>query len=162
MHGLREGFGGFDFLIGDWTIENGVLAERLKGSTTRDRFSATSTVQKVMDGCGNLDQMFIPERGFTGMTLRLFDPAARLWSICWSDTRSHRLFLPTIGRFDNGVGRLHGDDVEAGIPVKVTFLWTTGLWTTGSTPVWEQSFSSDGGQAWEKNWVMRFTRRVSS
>lgn len=147
------GFADFDFLIGEWTIRNEVLKERLAGSTEWETFPATSKVEKVMDGSGNLDQMFIPARGFTGMTLRLYDPATRLWSIYWSDTKSFRLFPPTVGRFEDGRGEFFGDDVEAGQAVRVRFDWTG-----GESPLWEQSMSTDGGQTWEKNWVMRFSR----
>jgi len=152
------GFGDFDFLVGEWTIANEVLTKRLAGATEWERFGATSRVEKVMRGPdgvfgGNLDQMFVPERGFTGMTLRLYDPASGLWSIYWSDTKSHRLFPPTVGRFEDGRGVFIGDDVEGGVPVKVRFLWTG-----GTRPVWEQAMSADGGASWEVNWVMRFER----
>lgn len=148
-----KGFADFDFLIGDWNITNEFLKERLKGSTDWETFLATSRVEKVMDGAGNLDQMSIPARGFNGMTLRLYNPADGAWSIYWSDTKSFRLFPPTIGRFDNGRGEFFGDDVEGGRPVRVRFLWTA-----GASPRWEQSFSTDGGRTWELNWVMRFER----
>jgi hypothetical protein len=152
------GFDDFDFLIGEWRITNERLTERLKGSTDWETFPATSKVEKVMrapDGTygGNLDQMFIPAKGFTGMTLRLYDPATQLWSIYWSDTNTHKLFPPTIGRFEGGHGVFFGDDVEGGVPVKVRFDWTA-----GESPVWEQAMSPDGGERWEKNWVMRFER----
>lgn len=151
---MREaGFGDFDFLIGEWSITNESLKERLKGSTEWQTFPATSRVEKVMDGAGNLDQMFVPARGFTGMTLRLYDPAADLWSIYWSDTKSFRLFPPTVGRFADGRGEFFGDDVECGTPVRVRFLWTA-----GKSPRWEQAFSTDGGETWELNWVMKFER----
>lgn len=148
-----EGFGDFDFLIGEWNITNEFLKERLKGSTDWETFPATSRVEKVMDGTGNLDQMSIPARGFSGMTLRLYDPATDEWSVYWSDTKSFRLFPPTIGRFENCRGEFFGDDIEGGTPVRVRFLWTA-----GPSPRWEQSFSTDGGRTWELNWVMRFER----
>ena len=147
------GFDDFDFLIGTWNIENEFLKQRLAGASDWETFPATSRVEKVMDGSGNLDQMFVPARGFTGMTLRLYDPATRLWSIYWSDTKSFRLFPPTIGRFENGRGVFFGDDVEGGVPLRVRFDWTA-----GASPVWEQSFSTDGEKTWEKNWIMRFER----
>lgn len=150
---LDAGFADFDFLIGEWNIENELLRERLVGSSAWETFPATSKVEKVMDGCGNLDQMFVPRRGFTGMTLRLYDPATKLWSIYWSDTKSFRLFPPTVGRFEDGSGEFFGDDVEGGRPVRVRFRWTA-----GETPRWEQAMSTDGGRSWELNWVMKFTR----
>lgn len=132
-----SGFGDFDFLIGDWTVTNERLRERLAGSTEWETFVAFSRVEKVMqapDGTfgGNLDQMTVPERGFTGMTLRLYNPGTGLWSIYWSDTRSFRLFPPMVGRFEDGRGEFYGDDVEGGVPVRVRFLWTGGKARVGS------------------------------
>lgn len=152
------GFADFDFLIGEWSITNECLRERLKGSAEWETFSATSRVEKVMpdpDGVfgGNLDQMFVPARGFTGMTLRLYNPETGLWSIYWSDTRSHRLFPAMVGKFENGRGEFYGDDVEGGQKVLVRFLWLP-----GTSPRWEQAMSVDGGETWEVNWVMRFER----
>jgi hypothetical protein len=154
-----SGFDDFDFLIGEWTIRNAVLRQRLAGSTDWDEFDATSRVEKVMPGMdgvfgGNLDQMVVPARGFTGMTLRLYNPQTRLWSIYWTDTKSFRLFPPTVGKFESGAGTFLGDDVEGGRPVKVRFDWTA-----GESPVWEQAMSADEGATWETNWVMRFERK---
>jgi hypothetical protein len=154
---IDPGFADFDFLIGEWDVENEYLNRRLAGSDEWETFPATSRAEKVMDGHANLDQMFVPARGFTGMTLRLYDPQTKLWSIYWSDTKSFRLFPPTIGKFEDGRGVFFGDDVEDGTPVKVRFLWTP-----GTSPRWEQSMSADGGATWELNWVMKFTRRQAS
>ena len=158
-----SGFGDFDFLIGDWIITNEFLRGRLAGSTTWETFPATSRVEKVMpipEGSsgagghgGNLETMFVPARGFTGMTLRLFDPSSGLWSLYWSDTKSFRLFPPTVGKFRDGHGQFFGEDEEDGVPVCVRFDWRS-----EEQPVWEQSFSTDGGDSWEKNWIMRFAR----
>ncbi|HEY6632317.1 MAG TPA: hypothetical protein VIZ90_12760 [Rhizobiaceae bacterium] len=156
------GFDDFDFLIGRWAIANEVLKTRLVGSDEWETFPANASVEKVMPipagphaggHGGNLDTMFVPSRGFTGMSLRLFNPDTGLWSIYWSDTKSFRLFPPTLGRFENGRGAFFGDDVEGGVPVRVRFDWTV-----GDRPVWQQSFSTDGEKTWEKNWVMRFER----
>jgi len=37
----------------------------------------------------------------------------------------------------------------------VRFVWSN---VTAPTPRWEQAFSADGGETWETNWVMEFTR----
>lgn len=157
-----SGFDDFDFMIGDWDIANERLVGRLVGSDTWETFPATSRVEKVMPipagpnaggHGGNLDTMFVPERGFTGMTLRLFNPDTAEWSIYWSDTKSHKLFPAVVGRFDNGRGVFFSDDMEGDIPVRVRFDWIA-----GNSPEWRQSFSTDGEQTWELNWIMRFSR----
>ena len=118
----NPGFGDFDFLIGEWTISNEVLKRRLVGSSEwefpGDLEGREGDADPDGGFGGNLDQMFVPARGFTGMTLRLYDPQTELWSIYWSDTKSHRLFPPTIGRFEDGRGEFFGDDVEGGGPVR--------------------------------------------
>src|SRR5262249_29248012 len=96
------GFAGFDFLIGDWTIDNEFLKHRHVGSTEGEHFQSPSRCERIMDGHANLEQIWLPARAFTGMALRLYAPATQLWSICWSDTKSFRLFPPTIGRFGDG------------------------------------------------------------
>jgi hypothetical protein len=58
------------------------------------------------------------------------------------------------GRFVDGPGAFFGGDILNGQPIKVRFDWTPGE----ATARWEQSFSYDGGQTWEPNWVMSFTR----
>jgi hypothetical protein len=151
---LDAGFADFDFLIGAWEIDNEFLKGRLVGSTEWEQFLSTAVCEKVMDGHGNLDQISIPVRDLTGMTLRLYDPQAKLWSIYWSDTRSCRLFPPMTGKFADGRGEFFGDDVEGGRPVRVRFHWTG-----GESPRWEQAMSADGGETWELNWVMKFTSK---
>src|SRR5262249_19674186 len=92
---------------------------------------------------------------FMGMTLRLFDRATRRWSIWWASNRGSSLEPPVTGAFRDGVGRFEGDDVHAGMPVRVRFVWS------GIEPEraqWEQAFSADAGRTWETNWRMRFER----
>jgi hypothetical protein len=62
---------------------------------------------------------------------------------------------PVVGRFTDGRGEFHGDDVHDGTPIRVRYVW----WDiTPTSARWEQAFSADGGVTWETNWVMQFTR----
>lgn len=144
----------FDFLIGDWTIRNLRLKQRFAGCDDWDEFPATSRVRKLLQDTANLEEMDIPAKGFAGITLRLFNPRDGSWSLHWADSRSNRLFAPVIGRFDQDEGLFYGDDTDEGRPVRVRFLWEP----CQHTPCWEQAFSRDGGETWETNWMMRFTR----
>jgi hypothetical protein len=45
--------------------------------------------------------------------------------------------------------------VAGGRPILVRFTWSRVM---TRTPRWEQSFSADGGETWERNWIMDFTR----
>jgi hypothetical protein len=62
---------------------------------------------------------------------------------------------PVFGSFRHGLGIFEGEDEFAGRPILVRFIWSR---TTTPSPRWEQAFSADGGESWELNWVMDFTR----
>ena len=147
----------FDFWMGRWSVRNRRLVKRLAGSTEWEEFDATVVVRPTLDGLGNED-MFRTEHagGFTGMSFRFLDPETGRWSIYWADSRRPGLLdPPVLGAFEGDVGVFEGDDVFEGRPIRVRFLWSG---VTTPTPRWEQAFSDDGGETWETNWVMEFTR----
>ncbi|WP_405144926.1 hypothetical protein OG589_44040 [Sphaerisporangium sp. NBC_01403] len=145
----------FDFLIGTWNVTNRRLKERLKGCTEWDEFPGVSTSKSIFGGTGNMDEIDFPTMGFSGLTLRLYDPEREEWSLYWTSSRSSVIEPPVIGRFDGGVGEFYADDTHQGIPVRVRYLWS-GI--TATTCRWEQAFSTDGGRTWETNWIMEHTR----
>ena len=148
----------FDFFFGSWTVRNRYLGERLRGSDDWDEFEATSEARALPGVLGNEDE-FRTEAlgGFVGMSFRFFDPEAERWSIYWADSRRPGVLdPPVLGAFANGSGVFEGTDVLAGKPILVRFTWTD---VDTGAPRWEQAFSGDGGESWELNWVMEFTRR---
>jgi hypothetical protein len=145
----------FDFLLGSWTVVNRRLRSRLTGDDDWEVYPATTTCQRLLDGYGNLDEMFFPTKETRGMSLRLFDVERKEWSIYWANAQRGALDPPLVGKFDGDRGDFYADDVYDGKPIKVHFIWTG---TAGDSPRWEQEFSADGGQTWESNWVMEFTR----
>ena len=153
---LNDGRNDFDFFMGSWNCRHRRLRTLLTGSNDWYEFPGTSVARKILGGIGNVDENEFPTQGFSGMTLRLFDPATRLWAIYWANSRTGILFPPVFGRFENGEGRFHGDDEHDGRPIKVAYLWTR---ITPGACRWEQSFSRDGKE-WETNWIMEFTRAV--
>jgi hypothetical protein len=160
MRRMDDGRGDFDFLHGSWTVRNRRLARRLQGSDDWQEFDSVATVRPILHGLGNVDTISaenIPGIGaFEGVTLRLFDPEQRTWTIFWASTGSPgRLDPPLTGRFSDGRGVFEGDDSLDGQPVRVRFEWTT---DGANSARWQQAFSGDGGRTWEVNWVMEFTR----
>jgi hypothetical protein len=150
----------FDFIHGTWTVHN-----RKRRDVTDPacddwvEFPATSEAFPVLQGGGHLDRMTVPDAPdgppFEGMTLRLFDPDARTWSIWWSSTRAPgRLDPPVVGRFTDGRGVFEGDDLIGDRAVRLRFEWRA----DPVSPCWQQEFSYDGGDTWYLNWVMTFTR----
>jgi hypothetical protein len=151
-----NGIGDFDFFAGSWDVRHRRLRQWLAGCDVWDEFGSTTESWSLFDGAANVDELSVPERGFTGLSLRLLDPARGDWTIYWANSRDGRLQPPVTGRFSGGVGVFHGDDVHQGQPVRVRYTWS------GITPTsarWEQAYSADGEQTWEVNWIMEFTRR---
>lgn len=150
----------FDFLMGNWTVENTFLAKRLQHSHEWLRFQAMDVERPLRTGTGNLEYYSTGHwPDFIGMSLRLYDPRERRWTIYWSDNRFSAGVLqpPVKGTFDHGHGVFEGPDHFGGTPITVRYTYT---WH-GSDPShvrWTQAFSLDNGKTWETNWVMEFTR----
>jgi NIPSNAP len=156
-----QGASDFDFLIGDWRVHHRRLKERLANSQEWIEFDGTCASRKILGGLGNMDENLLnmPDRSYSAVTVRTYDPAKEQWSIWWFDSRNAgQLDPPVVGRFENGVGSFYAEDNFKGKPIRVRFLWTQ----LSTTPHWEQAFSSDGGKTWETNWTMDFTRTVAN
>ena len=90
------------------------------------------------------------------MTLRLFDPIAREWSLHWADNTTGRLFTRLVGSFRNGEGTFYAQEAFNGRQIFSRFIWSD---ISSDRCRWEQAFSDDGGATWETNWTMQFTRQ---
>lgn len=151
--GVRD----FDFFVGTWNVVNRRRRNPLSGSEEWYEFPSTAECRLLLGGAGNMDEFRAPSQGITAMTLRLFDPETREWSLYWA-TDKGRLDPPVRGRFEGGRGDFYGDDTHEGKPIRVHFIWSE---ITATSVRWEQEFSADGGETWESNWVMEFTRTSS-
>ncbi len=148
----------FDFEIGRWRVAHRRLKARLAGCQDWEAFEGTSETRPVLGGNGNVEDnlLHISTGSYRAIAIRSFDPASGTWAIWWLDARApHALDAPVVGRFEDGVGSFYADDMLDGRPVRMRFLW---LRTETATPRWEQALSDDGGQSWETNWTMDFTR----
>ena len=146
----------FDFLAGTWDVANRWRSDFLDETSAWEEFPAISRATRHFDGAASFDEITFPTKGFAGLTLRLYDPAAGQWSLYWASKRTGTLFPPVTGRFTDGVGEFYGEDTYQGTPVRVRFLWS-GI--TGDAVHWEQAFSADDGHTWLTNWHMYLTRR---
>ncbi|MBO9565684.1 MAG: hypothetical protein J7621_23110 [Niastella sp.] len=147
----------FDFLQGRWQVHNRKLKSRLNNCTEWTEFPATQELRKILLGMGNTDTFSTTFDGkpFEGMTLRLFNPATRLWSIYWADSNMVTMDPPVVGSFHEGVGHFFTKDTYNDQEIIVRFNWDA---TNPAQPVWSQAFSADKGETWEWNWYMYFTR----
>jgi energy-coupling factor transporter ATP-binding protein EcfA2 len=102
---------------------------------------------------------FIPEldgKPFEGLTVRLFDPHTRLWTIYWADSSGMQLDDGKVGSFDDDEGEFFGREVVADKDVIVKFHWNT---RDLEAPIYSRAFSADAGRTWEWNWYSTFSRR---
>ena len=147
----------FDFLVGDWSIHNRKLKTRLNNCSEWTEFEAHGTMRKILHGLGNTDSFNanFDEKPFEGMTLRLFNPATKLWSIYWADSNVGVLDPPVLGSFEQNIGTFFTKDVFNGMDIMVKFQWDK---TDPDHPIWSQAFSADQGKTWEWNWYMNHNR----
>lgn len=151
-HGLPTDF---DFLLGNWTVENRRLKQRHVGGDDWDVFPATQHFWKMLGGVMNVDEFICPARGFSGASIRTLDQDTKRWSIYWVNSAQGVIFPPVHGDFSGGQGVFYGTDEDNGVHVDVRFTWS---FHPDGRPLWSQAFSTDVGANWETNWTMDFTR----
>jgi hypothetical protein len=107
----------------------------------------------VLNGLGNIDNYLATFDGqpFEGMSVRLFNPKTKLWSIYWADSNEGILQKPVVGSFDNNIAHFFAKDSFQDREILVVFRWDI---TDKENPVWSQAFSIDNGASWEWNWYM--------
>lgn len=151
----------FDFLVGHWRVRHRRLLDRLVGSTTWQEFDGACAMHKLLGGQANVDDnvLHIPSGTYHAMTVRVFDPGQRAWSIFWIDSRypPSSIGAPIVGGFAGARGAFFSDGDWGGRRVHTRFLWFAG---GGDVCRWEQALSADNGATWETNWYMRFERAV--
>jgi hypothetical protein len=147
----------FDYLMGSWNIRNRTLDEPLAGSDEWSEFDATQECRPILLGLGNVDIFHTELDGkpFEGLTVRLFDPQTRLWTIYWADSDAMTLDDGKVGSFDGAEGEFIGREVVAGNDVIVKFHWDT---HDPEAPIYSRAFSTDAGRTWEWNWYSNFSR----
>jgi hypothetical protein len=144
----------FDFFVGNWNSVNRRLRKRWVGSNDWETFPCTIRCESLMGGVVNIDEGDFPTKGWSGMTLRVFNLAKRQWSLYWINSSTGELFSPVVGGFTGDRGEFYGDDTDEGRPIKVVFHWTR---LGPDRARWQQAFSLDGKE-WETNWIIEHTR----
>ncbi len=148
----------FDFLFGRWKVRNRRLRERLAACDEWVEFDSTLEVRPVWGGFGNFDEyeaLDTPFGEIHGLTLRLYNPESRQWTIYWANRKSGTLDPPMTGSWANGRGEFYDQELFAGRMIYVRFIWSN---DSDNAARWEQAFSDDGGKTWETNWIMDLER----
>ena len=156
----RDGSHDFDFLIGDWTAHVRRLPERLIGSNRWIEYDGRSSHRKILGSSANFEDFEVWNRAdnlhLKAQTLRLYNPETRQWSIYPVDVEAGTLGLPpVVGEFTGGVGTFYDQETYKGRAILVRYRWYN---LSPKSARMEQSFSPDGGNSWEVNWICQLSR----
>jgi hypothetical protein len=148
----RDGQRDFDFEIGTWKTHLKRRLKPLTGSDTWVEYEGTSLVRKVWNGRANLLELNVdgPAGPIEALSLRLYNPESRQWSLNFSNSASGTMSPPTIGEFRNGRGEFYAAETLNGRAILVRFIISD---ITPTSCRFEQAFSDDGGKTWEVNWI---------
>jgi hypothetical protein len=154
---MRDGQRDFDWELGTWKTHLKRRLRPLTGSNDWVEYEGTTVVRKVWNGRANLVELDVtgPAGHIEGLSLRLYNPESRQWSLNFSNSASGTLTLPTIGGFSNGRGEFYAQETLNGRAIFVRFVISD---ITPESCRFEQAFSDDGGRTWEVNWIATDTR----
>lgn len=153
----RDGQRDFDFEIGTWKTSLRRLVRPLTGSTQWVEYEGTTVVRPVLDGRANLVELKVdgPAGRLEGLSLRLYNPQSRQWSLNFANLSDGMLTEPSIGEFRDGRGEFYSHEKYNGRAILVRFVITK---INDDSYRFEQAFSDDGGKKWEVNWIATDTR----
>jgi predicted methyltransferase len=147
----------FDFELGSWHTHLRRLLHPLTGSTTWVEYDGTSVVRPLWDGRSNIVELDVSGQAghVVGLSLRLFDPEARTWSLNFASAAGGGMAVPAVGGFRDGRGEFFDREEYGGRSILVRSVISA---ITPASYRFEQSFSADEGKTWETNWVADDTR----
>ena len=152
-----EGLHDFDWEIGTWKTHVKRRLRPLSGSQDWVEYAGTSTVRKVWNGRANLVELDVtgPAGRIEALSLRLYNPEARQWSLNFSNITGGTMAIPTVGEFKEGRGEFYAQEILGGRSILVRFVISE---FNQESAHFEQAFSDDGGKTWETNWIAVDTR----
>ena len=105
-----------------------------------------------MDGEANLVELDVSGAAgrIRGLSLRLYNPQTRQWSLNFASAAGGTLGPPTVGGFRDGRGEFYAQESLDGRAILVRFVISD---ITADSARFEQAFSPDGGKTWEVNWI---------
>ncbi len=157
MPATHDGQHDFDFMFGSWRSHTRRLRHPLTGATSWVQRTGTEVVRKVWGGRALLDEIEAngPDDLSQGLTLFLYNPQARQWSVYFSTSGDGTIGVPAIGEFRNGRGEFYSQETYNGKTMLVRVVWSN---ITPTSHRFEQSVSDDGGTTWELSFVAELTK----
>jgi hypothetical protein len=147
----------FDAHIGKFKTHVKRRLAILTGSDQWAEYEGVSTVHSLWHGRANIVELEADgEHGHLEfLSLRLYNPKTRQWSLNAVNSSVGVLDTPTVGAFKNGRGEFYDREDFNGRPITVRFVITS---PSRDTFHFEQAFSADSGRTWEVNWIADDTR----
>jgi len=154
----NDGQQDFNWEMGTWETKLRRLKQPLGGSQDWLEYEGTTTVKPLMEKRANIVEFDVqgPAGRISGVSLRLFQPATRQWTLHFANLANGSMTEPMQGSFKQGHGTFYGQDTLNGRKILVRFLIIP-----VSTDQWrfEQAYSPDDGKTWEDNWIAVDTRQ---
>jgi len=156
----RDGQHDFDWEIGAWDTRVRVRPP-LSETSSWSEFRGRSLIRAFAAGRCNLVDLDVSsgQRQIAGVSLRLYNPQTRQWSLNFASMADGALTAPVYGGFENGRGIFYGQDTVEGRIVLVRFVISD---ITADSARFVQSYSANGGQTWIDNWIAVDTRSLSA
>ena len=153
----RDGQHDFDWELGTWNTHLRRRLRPLTGSNNWVEYDGKTVCRKVWNGRANLLELDVAGQAghIEGLSLRLYNPESRQWSLNFSNSAAGTLTEPVFGEFKNGRGEFFGRDTLNGRVILVRFVIAC---ADSSSCRFEQAFSDDAGNNWEINWIAVDTR----
>ena len=147
----------FDWEFGTWKTIVKRRLRPLSGSQDWVEYTGTTTVTRVWNGSANLVELDVtgPAGRIEALSLRLYNPEARQWSLNFSNINGGTMAIPTVGEFKGGRGEFYSHETLGARSILVRFVISE---FSRESARFEQSFSDDGGKTWETNWIAVDTR----
>ena len=147
----------FDWEFGTWKTHVKRRLRPLSGSQEWVEYEGTTTVTKVWNGRANLVELDVtgPAGRIEALSLRLYNPEARQWSLNFSNVNGGTMATPTVGEFKAGRGEFYAQETLGARSILVRFVISE---FSRESARFEQSFSDDGGKTGETNWIAVDTR----
>ncbi len=136
IHEARQ----FDFWLGDWEL------------TWGDSGKGTNSISRILNQC--IIQENFSGEGFRGISMSAYNRPAEEWKQTWVDNNG--TYLDFTGGWMGDRMILSREALIQEIPVVQRMVWYN---ISEDTMDWNWEISRDGGETWNVNWKIDYTRR---
>lgn len=150
----------FDFDFGTWKVQIRHAHNALSKSPAWAELNGTDAVHKIWGGRANLAEVEAggPSGHIEFLSLRLYNPQSRQWSLNVATSNSGTVNTPSVGSFKDGRGEFYDQETFNERAVLGRTVWSD---ITPSSYNFEESFSDDGGRTWAPSFIAKLTREKS-